>query len=600
MTKTTPETITVLAIVADEKTITLYRDDGETTILNSNDYRTKEIVEKAMPQIAAGRKAKITISEFAIYGQFSKKTNGAVRFFRMARKAVAGIFGSHPDEEDKGEILPKPSAAQVEAYGAPVTSDSIDGEETVVAVVGTGEDARAIPHMEKLATQFTNSISGSHEGLLRFLERISKVIDSRGHSIEDLLKFLERADLPIADDGSVVAYKSLKMKDRDVRQFADVHSGNVLQRVGSHVFMDPKMVDPSRRQDCSHGLHIARRDYLSGFGGDVIVICKINPEDFIAVPQYSPSKVRVSGYHILAEVSEQARTLLKSNKGMTTESDMSKLLASILRGNHIGVIETVEITGERGGGLKITPVEGGNTAIPQMTTEEAHSLDPTGKEKPPVTGMSPKELRTQAEQIRSDVQADDSGLEVEDDGDDIIEEECYGCGELEDDCICDDAGLGEDYEDLSDKVDFYIVDDGGQMINAIKYTREWFKMGLREAKEAVEADVFMKGITRDSATQSMHFFTEKGISTAIVEQGQMGPDRVKHENKTRTMTPPAEVKDSKPLTKKQQGQALYKAWKDSDKDEDLLAILDWKKAAKKGWGALGFSDEQVKEMTDGS
>ena len=403
--------MTIVALVADETTITLYTDDGEQHILNSNEYRTKEIVDKIMPLIASHRKAKIDISSYIVYGKFEQKTKGFVRFFRIAKDAVSSVFGRDPDSKDETPLVVM-TAAEIEKQGSKNIPMTLSETDTVVAIIGEGEDARAIPQMENLAIQFENSIKGSEVGMLKFLSRISKVINQRGHSVQDLLKFLEKADLPIANDGSVIAYKILKKINLD--HFVDCHTGKVKQKVGSHVFMDPSKVDSSRTRDCSHGLHIARRDYISSFNGDVVVLCKINPEDFIAVPQYSPSKVRVSGYHIIFELPKEAKDLLRKNNSMTSDGASSKMLACAISGQHIPVIETVEIKGEKGYDVLITPVTGlVPYAIPQQTHKGAQSLNvDTNIASPPIPSLTPKELREQADKAREQNQKDDAAKKV--------------------------------------------------------------------------------------------------------------------------------------------------------------------------------------------
>ncbi len=404
--------ITVVAMVADKATITLYLDDGTDMVLNSSEYRTQEIVDKIMPFISNHKKAKIDIEDFHDYGKFEKKTGGLVRFFRMAKSAVSSIFGSELETKSPVSIepdIPQPihapaprmTAAQVEATGSKTIHHQLSESDTIVAVVGTGDKARAIPHMEKLQSQFANAITGSEIGMVRFLERISAVIDQRGHSVEDLLKFLEKGDLPIADDGSVISYKALQKIDGET--YVDCHTRKIKQFIGSHVFMEPKMVDPSRRNDCSHGLHIARRDYLGSFSGNVIVLCKINPEDFIAVPEYSPSKVRVCGYHILFELPKEVEKLLRSNKPMTDNDVAAKMLGAAISGDHVGIIETVEIRGNQGTDVVITPVNSDKPIMsaPRMTGKAAKALATEKAQQPPSEGMTPKELHQKAETMRA-------------------------------------------------------------------------------------------------------------------------------------------------------------------------------------------------------
>ena len=74
----------------------------------------------------------------------------------------------------------------------------------------------------------TNSV-----GVQAFLARCAQFIDNRQHSVDDLMRFLERGDLPLADDGSIIAYKMLRRKNGSEDIFVDCHSGNIPQRVGS-------------------------------------------------------------------------------------------------------------------------------------------------------------------------------------------------------------------------------------------------------------------------------------------------------------------------------------------------------------------------------
>ena len=170
------------------------------------------------------------------------------------------------------------------------------------------------------------------------------------------MRFLEKGDLPIADDGSIIAYKRLYSRTEDGETyFVDPHTHKVRQKVGSKVFVNEKLVDKSRRNECSNGLHIGRRAYMGSFSGDVMVLCKIAPEDVIVVPHNDPNKVRVCAYHILARLPDQAFKQICRNKPMTEIDGLSELLGKVLKGNHIDVLETVEITEQEGGGLVITP-----------------------------------------------------------------------------------------------------------------------------------------------------------------------------------------------------------------------------------------------------
>jgi hypothetical protein len=223
-----------------------------------------------------------------------------------------------------------------------------DSEDTIIAVV----DNKVIPGMEKIKSQFARAAKmGSTVGVENFLRRLASVIEQRQHSVDELLRFLERADLPIADDGSIIIYKVL---ERRGDKYVDCHSKKVDQFIGAFVCMDPKLVDHSRRNECSTGLHVARRGYISGFSGDVCVLAKLAPEDVIAVPHNEANKMRVCGYHIIAELTPVQHSLLKANKPLTGSIEGQELLAKAIAGQHVGRTHEVRITGAMGDGVITT------------------------------------------------------------------------------------------------------------------------------------------------------------------------------------------------------------------------------------------------------
>src|SRR5690606_843747 len=130
----------------------------------------------------------------------------------------------------------------------------------------------------------------------------------------------------------------------------------VKQRIGSFVHMDENLVDPNRRNECSNGLHVARRGYVGNFNGDAIVLAKVRPEDVIAVPEYDANKMRVCGYHIVAELTPAQYEAINQNRPITDAAGGGELLAKVIAGDHIGIIEKVKITEHMGNGVVVTPV----------------------------------------------------------------------------------------------------------------------------------------------------------------------------------------------------------------------------------------------------
>lgn len=411
--------IKVIAAIVDTEQLTLYKENGDTYVIPQGDPRLRPILDQVTPILAKrdGSKAEVDVSmlENNDYADFQKKSSGIVKFFRVAKNFVKHIFAEPAEHvapitlgttEPVLETTQEQNITQIThavedimANAKPVDEPGFlpsqqTKDETVIAVV----DNKIIPGMENLQKQFAYATKlGSTIGVENFLKRLSSVIDKRGHSVDDLLRFLEKADLPIADDGCFIAYKRLRRSGSNSDVFVDCHSGNVKQRLGSYVIMDESMVDANRRRDCSNGLHIARRDYLGSFSGDVMVLCKIAPEDAIAVPQYSPSKIRVCAYHIIDVITGDEVQKLINNRSMTGTPKAQEMIGKAIKGQHIGKIEEVRITGSMGGGLKITQLAGGQMKKSQKTTEapKAEALfDEHDKQTAPV--VDPKAVAKEA------------------------------------------------------------------------------------------------------------------------------------------------------------------------------------------------------------
>lgn len=162
------------------------------------------------------------------------------------------------------------------------------------------------------------------EPLVLFMERLQSNPSFR--AVNELYGFLEKNSLPITPDGYFLAYK--KVRD----DYMDVHSGTVANKPAYafteeekaampltsgkkkevSVFIDNEhtvvamprnMVNDDKNQTCSEGLHFCSKEYLNHFGGERIVILKINPRDVVSIPtDYNNSKGRACRYEIIGEL----------------------------------------------------------------------------------------------------------------------------------------------------------------------------------------------------------------------------------------------------------------------------------------------------------
>jgi hypothetical protein len=368
--------VRIVAAVVDTTQVTFYKEDGSILNMLQGDPRLADIVRQITPVCARGEVAEVDLDSFSdntakIFTDYEDRSSGVIKFFRIAKSKLTSFFGSNaqaiePIPEQRVGELPvvttqlMQAIEEIAAHAKPVSAgidraalESTDETaETVVAVMGN----TVIPDVHKLETQFKRSNEQEDTvGMQRFMQRVAAVADKRSHSVQDLMRFMQRGDLPVAEDGCIVIYKILR---RDVVAahpnftYMDCHSGKVPQRVGTYVYMDENMVDMDRRNECSNGLHVARRGYLNGFSGDVVTICKVRPEDVIAVPDYDANKMRVCGYQIISELPQSDYALLKSDKPIASTEGL-KLLAQALAGQHPAADTEVKITAQLGGGIVI-------------------------------------------------------------------------------------------------------------------------------------------------------------------------------------------------------------------------------------------------------
>lgn len=383
--------IRIIAAVVDTQRLTLYKEDGSTILINQGDARIRPLVDKVIPALEADAFCDLTDEDLAspsVYRDAEKELGGFAQFLKVFKSTMETLvekFAGQIEQSDVVEprragIIPpvkSQSAGQAAVNeimqhatttASSTFNDDVTEEQTIVALL---PDGTMIPGMEKLTHQLQATILklGSPEGIKNFLQRVASV--NRGHSVQDLLVFMEKGELPIADDGCVLVYKLLRHSDKE-GVFVDCHTGKVTQRVGSYVHMDEKLVDANRCQDCSNGLHVARRDYLKNFSGDVCVLAKLAPEDVIAVPEYDARKLRARAYHIVALLSDEDYREVCANRPMKD----SVLLGNVAAGNHIGIIERVEITQHKGEGVVISKVEGAVEEAPELIQEKkSESLD---------------------------------------------------------------------------------------------------------------------------------------------------------------------------------------------------------------------------------
>ncbi len=304
------------------------------------------------------------------------------------------------------------ASEKLAALGAISTDDAnfhtdVKEDEVVVAVTNNG----VIPGVENLHRHLRQSAKlKDYKGFTKFLERLAPVIKDRLHSVEDLMKFMETAELPIADDGSILFLKRLKFRGEEngKRVFVDCHSGNIRQWVGCKVQVREDLVDPDRRQDCSNGLHVASMSYIRHFGGNVTILGKVAPEDVFAVPEYNTNKMRVAAYHIIAELPEEERCNVNSGIYLSKTEVGKKLLNDAIVGNHSSPTTLVMVGGHYGTNLKYTNLSSGSVEqFRTVASKEALNMEESLNEAlaaEPVKATDLKPIVNKAPTVKEQIQ----------------------------------------------------------------------------------------------------------------------------------------------------------------------------------------------------
>jgi len=161
------------------------------------------------------------------------------------------------------------------------------------------------------------------EPMVNFMENL--MTNPSKQAVNELYGFLEKNNLPITPDGYFLAYK--KVRDN----YFDVHSGTMDNSLGNVVSMERNEVDDNRNNTCSAGLHFCSESYLKSFGGDRVVIVKINPRDVVSIPtDYNEAKGRACQYEVIGEVGNSAEdTTAAFDKSVQTNASNNTFVRPI-------------------------------------------------------------------------------------------------------------------------------------------------------------------------------------------------------------------------------------------------------------------------------
>ena len=220
---------------------------------------------------------------------------------------VTVVIGSKPHVVSKSHPMYQRVVDAIKANDWE-TVDSIIDPKKVVIEYGNGNIAVEGDQLFWKGEEFHSSLSVRMIRMLQdgfdikpmvaFMENL--MLNPSKRAVTELYGFLEKNNLPITPDGSFLAYKRIR------QDYKDVYTGTMDNSVGKVVEMERNRVDDDQNRTCSTGLHFCSRDYLNHFGGERIVIVKINPRDVVAVPaDYNDSKGRACRYEVIDEIDKE-------------------------------------------------------------------------------------------------------------------------------------------------------------------------------------------------------------------------------------------------------------------------------------------------------
>lgn len=397
----------IVAVIVDTVNLTVYTDKGECILIKQGTIDATKVLSEAMIAISQQGFADVVLSpEINNYQNFEDLSEGTIKLFRVNKGMLVPLSQDNLEPSELLGLIQEITTMATSVKSPSFTKEGIykqgniedngytdnqtpelTEESTIVAIVN---DETIVPGIEHIESHLTHAVSlNSAMGIENFLKRAGTMVGKRNHSVNELFRFIERGDLPIADDGSIIIYKVLN-DAKEEGKYVDCHTGKVIQWVGAYVCMDEALVDMDRRKECSTGLHVARRGYVKSFSGNKCVLAKINPEDVIAVPMNEGNKMRVCGYHIIAELSSNMLNLVRSNKPMTSDEEARKLLAKVVTGDHIGITHEIRIGGPKG--EKVTVKEITTTAPTPVRKVASIKALPNANEVKQFPVLEPKAL----------------------------------------------------------------------------------------------------------------------------------------------------------------------------------------------------------------
>lgn len=309
----------LVSMIVEDNKLTLITVRGEVVVIPNEDmYDVNRMINDIMPKITGTAAVEVDLDDYLIITQAMLQN----------------------DYQNEGEVIVRVvEGKEVKGIFFPLK---------IEVAVKVDEEEIVIPKAETLKSQIQRASETGSPAVTNFMKRIAPVVKDRRHSAEDLMEFMKKLELPLTDNGDIIAYKKVTKKDD---HFVDCHTGKVIQNVGYRIYTDAELVDPDRSKSCSNGLHVGSLDFMNSFYGGAMLICLVHPEDFIAVPEYDTTKCRVCSYEVIGVVNEKDKAQI-NKKQFVSGSKLNELVGRAVKGHippfhmevHVGPKQELTIT----------------------------------------------------------------------------------------------------------------------------------------------------------------------------------------------------------------------------------------------------------------
>ena len=132
--------------------------------------------------------------------------------------------------------------------------------------------------------------------IFKFMTRLQ--LNPSKRAVDELYTFLEHRNLPITSNGTIQAYKAVRVN------YTDCHTGTYDNTVGNTLQMPRNKVDDNKDVGCSHGFHAGTFDYAKDFmpSNGHLLIVEIDPADVVSIPtDCNFQKLRTCKYKVTQE-----------------------------------------------------------------------------------------------------------------------------------------------------------------------------------------------------------------------------------------------------------------------------------------------------------